>query len=183
MLSKELLRKKYFKLRKKKYYPVKKNFFVPLIEILKKELKKQKLVIGIYYPILYEVNVLKTLEFKIFNKCTIALPKIKKDQIKFYEWNKTNIMEVNKYGILEPALTNNQVNPDIILIPLLAFDDKKNRLGYGKGYYDKFLGHFLKRNKDILTSGIAFSFQKYKKIPTTPNDIKLDYILTEKGIF
>ena len=87
MLSKELLRKKYFKLRKKKYYPVKKNFFVPLIEILKKELKKQKLVIGIYYPILYEVNVLKTLEFKIFNKCIIALPKIKKDQIKFYEWN------------------------------------------------------------------------------------------------
>ena len=58
MLSKELLRKKYFKLRKKKYYPVKKNFFVPLIEILKKELKKQKLVIGIYYPILYEVNVI-----------------------------------------------------------------------------------------------------------------------------
>ena len=111
------------------------------------------------------------------------MPKIKKDQIKFYEWNKTNIMEVNKYGILEPVITNNQVNPDIILIPLLAFDDKKNRLGYGKGYYDKFLGHFLKSNKDIITLGIAFSFQKYKKIPTTTNDIKLDNILTEKGIF
>ena len=58
MLSKELLRKKYFKLRKKKYYSIKKNFFMPLIKILKK-LKKKKLVIGIYYPILYEVNVLK----------------------------------------------------------------------------------------------------------------------------
>ena len=183
MLSKELLRKKYFKLRKKKYYPVKKNCFLPLIEILKKKLKKQKLVIGIYYPILYEVNVLKTLEFKIFNKCIISLPKVKKDQIKFYEWNKTHIMQVNKYGILEPILTNNHVNPDVILIPLLVFDDKKNRLGYGKGYYDKFLSHFLKKNKDILTLGIAFSFQKYKKIPTSWNDIKLDNILTEKGIF
>ena len=92
-------------------------------------------------------------------------------------------MEVNKYGILEPILTNNQVNPDVILIPLLVYDDNKNRLGYGKGYYDKFLSYFLKKNKDILTFGIAFSFQKYKKIPATTNDIKLDYILNEKGIF
>ncbi len=92
-------------------------------------------------------------------------------------------MQVNKYGILEPILTNNQVNPDVILIPLLVYDDKKNRLGYGKGYYDKFLSHFLKKNKDILTLGIAFSFQKYKKIPTSKHDIKLDNIITEKGIF
>ena len=92
-------------------------------------------------------------------------------------------MEVNKYGILEPILTSNKVNPDVILIPLLSYDDKKNRLGYGKGYYDKFLNNFLKKNKDILTLGIAFSFQKYKKIPTSKHDIKLDNILTEKGIF
>ena len=92
-------------------------------------------------------------------------------------------MKVNQYGILESILTNNQVNPDVILIPLLVYDDNKNRLGYGKGYYDKFLSYFLKKNKDTLTLGIAFSFQKYKKIPTTPNDIKLDNILTEKGIF
>ena len=183
MLSKELLRKKYFKLRKKKYYSINKNFFTPLMRILKKKIKKRELIVGIYYPILYEVNVLKILEFKIFNKCIISLPKIKKDQIRFYEWNKTNIMEVNKYGILEPILTNNQVNPDVILIPLLVYDDNKNRLGYGKGYYDKFLSYFLKKNKDILTFGIAFSFQKYKKIPATTNDIKLDYILNEKGIF
>ena len=183
MLSKELLRKKYFKLRKKKYYSIKKNFFMPLIKIIKKKVKKKNLVIGIYYPILYEVNVLKILEFEIFKRCIISLPKVKKDQIKFYEWNKTHIMQVNKYGILEPIVTNNQVNPDVILIPLLVFDDKKNRLGYGKGYYDKFLSHFLKKNKDILTLGIAFSFQKYKKIPTSWNDIKLDNILTEKGIF
>ena len=179
MLSKELLRKKYFKLRKKKYYSIKKNFFTPLMRILKKKIKKRELIVGIYYPILYEVNVLKILEFKIFNKCIISLPKIKKDQIKFYEWNKTNIMKVNQYGILEPILTNNQVNPDVILIPLLVYDDNKNRLGYGKGYYDK----YFKKNKNALKIGIAFSFQKFHKINTSKFDVKLDYILTEKGIF
>ena len=182
MLSKELLREKYFKLRKNKYYSIKKKFFTPLIKKLK-NIKKNNLIIGIYYPILYEVDVLKILEFNILNKCIISLPKIKNDKIKFYEWNKTNIMEVNKFGILEPILTNNQVSPNVILIPLLVYDDKKNRLGYGKGYYDKFLGNYLKKNKNILTIGIAFSFQKYKKIPISKNDIKLDNILTEKGIF
>ena len=183
MLSKELLREKYFKLRKKKYYSIKKNFFTPLLKILKKKYKKKKLKIGIYYPISYEIDVLKILEFKILNKSIISLPKIKKDKLKFYEWNKANIMEVNKFGILEPILTKSLIKPNVLLIPLLVYDDQKNRLGYGKGYYDKFLGNFLKKNKNILTIGIAFSFQKYKKIPISINDIKLDNILTEKGIF
>ncbi len=68
------------------------------------------------------------------------------------------------------------------LIPLLAFDRQNNRLGYGKGYYDKFLGKYLKKNINIITIGVAFSFHKYDKLPTTQLDIKLDYILTEKGI-
>ena len=65
----------------------------------------------------------------------------------------------------------------------VAFDQFHNRLGYGKGYYDKFLLGHTRGKKPPLTIGLAFSFQKYKKIPTTKFDIKLDYILTEKGIF
>ena len=79
------------------------------------------------------------------------------------------------------SVSSNEVickNPDIILVPLLAFDSKKVRLGYGKGFYDR----YLKKNKKILTVGIAFSFQRHHKLPTNNNDIKLDYILTEKGI-
>ena len=71
------------------------------------------------------------------------------------------------------------ITPDLIVVPLLAFDKSKNRLGYGKGYYDK----FLSKNKDILTIGVAFSFQKSKKIKTSKLDIKMNNILTEKGIF
>jgi 5-formyltetrahydrofolate cyclo-ligase len=67
-------------------------------------------------------------------------------------------------------------------VPLLAFDKNKNRLGYGKGFYDRYLKKYLKKNKKILTVGIAFSFQEYKNLPVNKNDYKLDYIITEKGI-
>ena len=65
-----------------------------------------------------------------------------------------------------------------MLVPLLAFDRLNNRLGYGKGFYDK----FLSTRKKIKTIGVAFSFQKYNKLPVTKLDIKLNYILTEKGL-
>ena len=65
------------------------------------------------------------------------------------------------------------------MVPLLAFDKSKNRLGYGKGYYDK----FLRKNRKAISIGVAFSFQKYNKINTSSLDQKLKYILTEKGIF
>ena len=79
-------------------------------------------------------------------------------------------------------LYNNNFLPHITLIPLLAFDNNNHRLGYGKGYFDKFLNKYLKKNKHIVTIGVAFSFQKYNKLPVTKNDVKLDYILTNKGI-
>ena len=69
-----------------------------------------------------------------------------------------------------------------MLIPLLAFDNRHYRLGYGKGYYDKYLNKYLKLNKQMITIGIAFSFQKYHKLPSSNFDKKLDYILTEKGL-
>ena len=69
------------------------------------------------------------------------------------------------------------------MLPLLAFDKKKNRIGYGKGFYDKFLLKFLNKNKRIMTVGVAFSFQKHHKLPINKRDYRLDYIITEKGIF
>ena len=59
----------------------------------------------------------------------------------------------------------------------------KNRLGYGKRFYDRYFFKYLKINKKILTVGVAFSFQKHHNLPVNNKDIKLDYILTEKGLF
>ena len=70
----------------------------------------------------------------------------------------------------------------MVLLPLLAFDKNKNRIGYGKGFYDKYLNKYFKAQKKIVTVGVAFSFQQYNKLPRTDKDFKLDYIITEKGI-
>ena len=61
----------------------------------------------------------------------------------------------------------------------MAFDDELNRLGYGGGFYDRYLKK-IKRKKKIISIGICFAFQKIKKIPTNKYDMKLDYIITEK---
>ena len=66
---------------------------------------------------------------------------------------------------------------------LILSDKSKNRIGYGKGYYDRYLNKYLRLNKKkILTVGVAFSFQKHHKLPINKKDFKLDYILTEKGM-
>ena len=83
--------------------------------------------------------------------------------------------------ILEPNKKNKKTKPQLILTPLVAFDKNKNRLGYGRGFYDRFLNQVSKQ-KNIISIGIAFSFQEIRKIPSEKHDKKLDYILTEKKL-
>ena len=100
----------------------------------------------------------------------------------FFPWKKNEILRVNKYGMLEP-FKSKEIIPNVILVPLVAYDKNKYRLGYGKGFYDRYLNKYFKTFKNILSVGVAFSFQKYHKLPIDNNDVKLNYILTEKGIF
>ena len=183
MQQKNLLRKKYYLLRKKKYYKVSKNFFIPFLNLIKLKFKKKKLRIALYYPASFEVNVLKLLELNYISSQNLLLPVIEeKNKMKFFPWKKNEVLQVNKYGMLEPMKSKQSI-PNIMLVPLLAFDNNKFRLGYGKGYYDRYLNKYLKTFKNILTVGVAFSFQKYHKLPINDKDIKLNYILTEKGIY
>jgi len=145
---------------------------------------RKKLYISFYYPSNYEVNVLNFLKkIKLKKNIVSLLPSIiSKNKMHFYNWSYLETLKVNKYGMLEPIMTKKKIIPDIILVPLLAYDKKNNRLGYGKGFYDNYLNKYLKFKKKILTIGIAFSFQKYNKLPISKQDVKLDHILTEKGI-
>ena len=184
MQIKDRLRKKYFFIRKKNYYNIGSNFFSPLIKLIKKKYRKKNVNLLSYYPSSFEVNVLKLFETSIKKKIKIFLPSLKSNNsMDFYQWNNQDILQVNKFGMLEPFEQLNKAIPKIILVPLLAYDYKKNRLGYGKGFYDRYLKKYLKKYNNILTIGIAFSFQKYHKLPVHDNDVKLNYILTEKGIF
>jgi 5-formyltetrahydrofolate cyclo-ligase len=182
MQEKNLVRKKYYFLRKKKYFEISKEFFVPLLNLFKLKFKK-KIRLALYYPSSFEINVLKILEFNFISNQNLLLPIIEdNNSMNFFPWKKNKVLKVNKYGMLEPNKSIPNI-PNIILIPLLAFDKNKYRLGYGKGFYDRYLNKHLKTFKNILTVGIAFSFQKYHKLPINNNDVKLNYILTEKGIY
>ena len=183
MLQKKTVRKKYYLLRKKKYYEISKNFFIPFLDLIKSKFKKKKLQLAIYYPSSFEINVLKLLEFNYISNQNILLPIIKENNsMNFFPWKKNEVLQVNKFGMLEPIKSNFNV-PNVMLVPLLVFDSNKYRLGYGKGFYDRYLNKYLKKFKNILTIGVAFSFQKHHKLPINNNDVKLNYILTEKGIF
>jgi 5-formyltetrahydrofolate cyclo-ligase len=183
MQQKNLLRKKYYLLRKKKYYKVRKEFFIPFLNLLKLKFKKKKLKLALYYPASFEINVLKLLEFNHISSQNLLLPVVEeKNKMNFFPWKKNKLLQVNKYGMLEPIKSKQSI-PNVMLVPLLAFDNNKFRLGFGKGYYDRYLNKYLKTFKNILTVGVAFSFQKYNKLPINDKDIKLNYILTEKGIY
>ena len=182
MQKKTQLRKKYFIIRKKNYYDIDKKFFLPLLKLMRFKFKKKKISLALYYPANFELNVLKILEYNYILAQDILLPKIDKNfQMNFFPWKKNKALQVNKYGILQP-LKSEVTIPDIILIPLLAFDQDKHRIGYGKGFYDRYLSRLIKKNVKILTVGVAFSFQRYDKLSTSKNDVRLDLILTNKGL-
>ena len=181
-MEKKKLRKFYFTRRKKKYFEINKFFFLPLKKLIIKNFKKKKLYISLYYPNSFELNVFRIFELEYFKKVRFLLPIIEDDKsMSFYDWKKNDILYVNKFGILEPTKSQ-QKTPNVILVPLLAYDKKKNRLGYGGGYYDRFFKKYLQTHKNILIVGVAFSFQKHHKLPANSNDFKLNYIITEKGI-
>ena len=183
MKQKIQLRKKYFNLRKKRYFDIDKNFFSPLLKLIQFKLKKKKIKLALYYPSNFELNILKLLEFNSILAQDILLPVTDKNNLmNFFSWKKNEILFVNEFGILEPAKTKVKI-PDVMLIPILAFDKNKYRLGYGKGFYDRYLNKYLKKFKNILTVGVAFSFQRHHKLPVNHNDVKLDFIITEKGIY
>ena len=179
-MLKSKLREKILKIREKNN---KKNIqidFNKIIKILKKE-KINKKIIGGYYPVNFEVDDLTLLRKFKKNRFNISLPVIKKNfQMDFYKWSFSEILKVNKYGIPEPE-TKNIVYPDILLVPLVAFDKNLNRLGYGGGYYDRLIKK-LSKKKNIIKIGLALSIQEIDKVPINVYDQKLDYIITNKYI-
>ena len=97
----------------------------------------------------------------------------------FYNYTFKDPMKINSLGIQEPIKTLNKAIPDLIFVPLVGYDKDLNRLGYGGGFYDRYIDKNSKLKK-IIKIGLAFSFQKIKKVPINKFDKKLDIIITEK---
>tara|TARA_Y100000590_G_scaffold343650_1_gene392715 strand:+ start:101 stop:673 length:573 start_codon:yes stop_codon:yes gene_type:complete len=181
--DKSFLRKKFLIQRKKKYSKNSKFNFNLIFKLINNNFLKKKITIAGYYPINYEVDILEFLKLASKRKYKIALPVIKSSGgMLFRSWNFNESLQVNKFGAPEPSDTKKKIIPDLIMVPLVAFDNSLNRIGYGKGYYDRFLQKISKIKKNSVSLGIAYSFQRCSAIPTNKHDFKLDYIFTELGI-
>lgn len=100
--------------------------------------------------------------------------------LRFRAWQPGEPLVARTWGIREPADDAPEVEPDVLLVPLLAFDRRGMRLGYGGGYYDRTLER-LRTLKPILAVGLAFAGQELPQVPCGPHDQPLDWILTDGG--
>ena len=179
-MNKSQIRNKIIKIRKKKFD---KDFKIDLVKFIS-FLKIDKLnfkSIGGYYPSNYEIDDLDILDLLEKKNFKVSLPIIKKDnQMNFQSWSRNDPLKINKFGIPEPV-SSKIFYPDILLVPLVAYDSSLNRLGYGGGYYDRYIEK-IEKIKQVIKIGLAFSFQKISSIPINQYDKKLDFIINEKEI-
>ena len=179
-VNKSKIRKKILILRKKKYSNDYKINVQSIIKILRKK-KIQNKIIGGYYAYNYEIDIMPILEKLEKLNYSLLLPKISKNfEMNFLTWSTKSPLSINEYGIPEP-ISNKIKYPDILLVPLLAYDKRLNRIGYGGGFYDRYIKR-IKKIKKIITIGLAYPFQKIKKVPINEHDINLDFIITGKKI-
>ncbi|MBD1166649.1 5-formyltetrahydrofolate cyclo-ligase, partial [Pelagibacterales bacterium SAG-MED07] len=137
-MNKSEIRKKLLKVRKKNNFKSLKIEFRNVLKILQKDKTSSK-IIGGYYPYNYEFDPINILEkFEKMNY-QISLPKIKENsQMDFFRWSTKDPLVINKYGIPEPD-SKKIIYPSFLLVPLVAFDMQLNRIGYGGGFYDRYI--------------------------------------------
>jgi len=90
-------------------------------------------------------------------------------------------LEARTWGIREPKDEAPQIDPDIMIVPLAAFDRRGNRMGHGAGYYDMTINR-LRSMKSVVAVGIAYAVQEVPQVPVTERDARLDLVLTERGV-
>ena len=136
-----------------------------------------------FMPLKSEINPLPLLQKLAEAGARLALPAIagRGKPLIMRAWEFGAPLDRGQWGIREPKSDAPEVEPDILLVPLLAFDRAGYRLGYGAGYYDMTI-HRLRALKPVTAVGIAFAAQEVPKIPTTPRDERLDLVLTEREV-
>ncbi len=104
----------------------------------------------------------------------------------FKKWKRNDKLIKGPLGNLEPLRSQKSILPQLLVVPMLSFDKKLYRLGYGGGYYDKSINilkkYFKKEEKFFITVGLAYSIQEEIKLPRESHDMSLDYIITENEV-
>lgn len=100
--------------------------------------------------------------------------------LEFRRWTPHDRLDSGRFGTSVPAQSAEVLVPDLVLVPMLAFDREGHRMGYGGGYYDRTIAR-LREDGDVLAVGLAFSGQVRDDLPVGPHDMRLDWIVTESA--
>jgi 5-formyltetrahydrofolate cyclo-ligase len=147
------------------------------------DIKPGTIVAG-YSPIRSELDPALLMKSLAAQGAQLALPAItaRGKSLVFRAWSPSDRLMLGSLGIPEPSPAAAELVPDILLVPLAAFDRAGHRIGYGAGHYDVTLAH-LRKAKAAIAIGVAFAVQEIKTVPMQPHDVALDYVLTEKHAF
>ena len=174
-MNKDIIRKQML-LKRKEINDKEKISTIIVDKIINLDIYKKSKVVALYNSLNNEVDT-KYLINKSLKEKIVLLPRIIDNQIVFIEINNNTKYEKSNIGVLEPIGKEYLGNIDLIIVPGVSFDRKRNRLGFGMGYYDKYL-----YNKNIYKIGIGFNEQLIDELPVDKYDIKMDLIITEKEL-
>jgi 5-formyltetrahydrofolate cyclo-ligase len=140
-------------------------------------------VVSGFMPLKSEINPLPLMQKLAKQGPRLALPRIvgRGSPLSMRAWEFGAPLNRGQWGIREPKADAPEVDPDILLVPLLAFDRAGYRLGYGAGYYDMTIKR-LRGLRTVTAVGVAFAAQEVPEIPKTPRDERLDLVLTEHEV-
>jgi 5-formyltetrahydrofolate cyclo-ligase len=140
-------------------------------------------VVSGYAPIRSEIDPTPLMQKLAALGATLALPVItaRGQALQFRRWHPGDRLMRGPLGILEPSPAAAELVPDIMLVPLAAFDRSGHRIGYGAGHYDRTLAR-LRKSKAIAAIGLAFSAQEVATVPALQHDVAMDYVLTETQV-
>ncbi|MFB9270088.1 5-formyltetrahydrofolate cyclo-ligase [Bradyrhizobium erythrophlei] len=144
----------------------------------------QGMVVSGYSPIRSEIDPAPLMHKLLAQGARLALPCVnaRGQSLTFRAWSPHERLMLGPLGIPEPSPAAAEVHPDVMLVPLAAFDRLGHRIGYGAGYYDYTFAH-LRKAKHVIGVGLAFAAQETKAIPALSHDVALDYVLTERKTF
>jgi len=144
----------------------------------------QDAVVSGYWPLGGELDPRPCLRRLAARGHRVALPRMQGERrpLDFHLWQEDDPLVAGGFRVMQPAAAAPRVAPDVLLVPLLAFDRRGGRLGYGKGYYDRTLRALREEGAARLAIGLAFALQEVAQVPLTAADEPLDAVVTELAL-
>ena len=142
-------------------------------------------IISSFFSIKSEISTVDLNEYLISKNKILSFPVVnpKSKILSFRKFKKNQNLVEGSYKIPEPPLENEEVMPNLMLVPCLAFDIQGYRLGYGGGYYDRTFAYFKSINHQFISVGFSYDDQKVNSVIRDQFDYKLNYVLTEKQLY